>query len=139
MVALGNAVAPAILGTAMNSTYGKKLEKLLPAELERHIDTANLESLADPRVLMSKDAMKELQNTFNKIEGQGPDIDSHIQEMNPAVRQSGKLILAFLLILTIPESMDVEVAGQDQLFTFEHCYSFTAQQKTNLATYIKNQ
>ena len=37
MVALGNAVAPAILGTAMNSTYGKNLEKLLPAELERHI------------------------------------------------------------------------------------------------------
>jgi MFS family permease len=120
MVALGNAVAPAILGTAMNSTYRKNLEKLLPAELERHIDTANMESLADPRVLMSNDAMKELQNTFNKIEGQGPELFNQTVQAIRSSLQSGlrvsflvgsaALFLAFLLILTIPEiSMDVEV------------------------------
>jgi MFS family permease len=120
MVALGNAVAPAILGTAMNSTYGKNLEKLLPAELERHIDTATLESFADPRVLMSPDAMKELQNTFNKIEGKGTVLFNQTVQAIRSSLQSGlrvlflvgsaALFLAFLLILTIPEvSMDAEV------------------------------
>jgi Flp pilus assembly protein TadB len=120
MVALGNAVAPAILGTAMNSTYGKNLEKLLPAELERHIDTATLESFADPRVLMSQDAMKELQNTFNKIEGNGSVLFNQTVQAIRSSLQSGLrvlflvgsavLFLAFLLILTIPEvSMDAEV------------------------------
>ena len=120
MVALGNAVAPAILGTAMNSTYGKNLEKLLPAGLERHIDTATLESFADPRVLMSPDAMKELQNTFNKIEGKGTVLFNQTVQAIRSSLQSGlrvlflvgsaALFLAFLLILTIPEvSMDAEV------------------------------
>jgi energy-coupling factor transporter transmembrane protein EcfT len=120
MVALGNAVAPAILGTAMNSTYGKNLKELLPAELERHIDTATLESFADPRVLMSQDAMKELQNAFNKIEGKGTVLFNQTVQAIRSSLQSGlrvlflvgsaALFLAFLLILTIPEvSMDAEV------------------------------
>jgi hypothetical protein len=104
----------------MNSTYGKNLEKLLPAELERHIDTATLESFADPRVLMSPDAMKELQNTFNKIEGKGTVLFNQTVQAIRSSLQSGlrvlflvgsaALFLAFLLILTIPEvSMDAEV------------------------------
>jgi energy-coupling factor transporter transmembrane protein EcfT len=120
MVALGNAVAPAIMGTAMNSTYGKNLEKLLPAELERHIDRAHLESLADPRVLMSQDAMKELQNAFNKNDGQGAVLFNQTVQAIRSSMQSGlrvlflvgsaALFVAFLLILTIPEvSMDIEV------------------------------
>ena len=124
MVALGNAVAPAILGTVMNSTYEKKLEEMLPDGLERHIDAATLESFADPRVLMSQDAMTELRDTFNKIEGQGPALfDQTIQAIRSAL-QSGlrilflvgsiALLLAFLLILTIPEvSMDVEVQDKN--------------------------
>jgi len=120
MVALGNAVAPAILGTVMNSTYEKKLEEMLPDGLEGHIDAATLESFADPRVLMSQEAMTELRNTFNKIESRGPALfDQTIQAIRSAL-QSGlrvlflvgsiALLLAFLLILTIPEvSMDVEV------------------------------
>jgi MFS family permease len=120
MVALGNAVAPAILGPAMNSTYGKSLEELLPAGLEGHIDAATLESFADPRVLMSQDAMKELQSTFNKIEGQGAVLFIQTVQAIRNSLQSGlrvifligsvALFAAFLLILTIPEvSMDVEV------------------------------
>jgi MFS family permease len=120
MVALGNAVAPAILGTAMNSTYEKKLGESLPAGLEDQIDAATLESFADPRVLMSQEAMTELQNTFSKIEGQGPALfDQTIQAIRDALQSGLKILflvgslalfLAFLLILTIPEiSMDVEV------------------------------
>ncbi|MEJ2112015.1 MAG: hypothetical protein P8Z37_19310, partial [Acidobacteriota bacterium] len=120
MVALGNAVAPAILGTAMNATYQKKLEELLPAELEQHLDAATLESFADPRVLMSQDAMTELQDTFDDIEGSGGVLfDQTIQAIRSALQSGLKvlflvgsiaLLLAFLFILTIPQiSMDVEV------------------------------
>ncbi|MEJ2110362.1 MAG: MFS transporter [Acidobacteriota bacterium] len=119
-VAFGNAVAPAIMGTVMNSTYEKKLEELLPAELENHIDAATLDSFVDPRVLMSGEAMTELQDTFNNIEGRGPALfDQTVQAIRSAL-QSGlrilflvgsiALLLAFLLIMTIPEiSMDTEV------------------------------
>lgn len=111
----------------MNATYEKKLEELLPAELERHIDEATLESFADPRVLMSQDAMKELQNTFDKIEGEGTALfDQTIQAIRSAL-QSGLRILflvgsvallaAFLFILTIPEvSMDVEVRDKNATY-----------------------
>jgi Na+/melibiose symporter-like transporter len=120
MVALGNAVAPAILGTAMNSTYEKNLEKLLPSGLDRHIDPSKLASLADPRVLMSQDAMRELENGFSNIEGKGELLFNQTVQAIRSSLQSGlrvlflvgtaALFLAFLLILTIPEiSMDVEV------------------------------
>jgi MFS family permease len=120
MVALGNAVAPAILGTAMNSTYEKKLEESLPADLGQYIDKATLESLADPRVLMSQEAMSELQNTFKAFEGEGTALfDQTVQAIRSSL-QSGlrvlflvgsvALLLAFLFVLTIPQiSMDVEV------------------------------
>ena len=124
IVALGNAVAPAILGTAMNATYEKKLGESLPPNLESHIDAAILESFADPRVLMSQDAMTELRDTFNKIEGQGGVLfDQTIQAIRNALQAglrilflvgSIALLLAFLLILTIPEvSMDVEVQDKN--------------------------
>ena len=69
---------------------------------------------------MSQDAMKELQNTFNKIEGQGAVLFNQTVQAIRSSLQSGlrvvflvgsaALFLAFLLILTIPEiSMDVEV------------------------------
>lgn len=125
MVALGNAVAPAILGTVMNNTYEKKLEELLPAGLEQDIDAATLESFADPRVLMSEEAMTELQNTFNKIDDRGPALfDQTIQAIRTALQSGLKilflvgsiaLLVAFLFILTIPEvSMDVEVQDRKQ-------------------------
>ncbi len=120
MVALGNAVAPAILGTAMNSTYEKKLEEFLPADLGQHIDAATLESLADPRVLMSQEAMSELQNTFRTFEGEGAALFEQTVQAIRSSLQSGlrvlflvgsvALLLAFLFVLTIPQiSMDVEV------------------------------
>jgi MFS family permease len=126
MVALGNAVAPAILGTVMNSAYEKRLAASLPPELERYLDAATIESFADPRVLMSQDAMTELQNTFKKIEGQGSELfDPTVQAIRSAL-QSGlrmlflvgsiALLAAFLFILTIPEvSMDAEVQDKKRV------------------------
>ena len=60
-VITGRAIAPAILGSAMNATYAKTLDRLLPAELSQVADKATLASLADPRVLLSPDAMVALQ------------------------------------------------------------------------------
>jgi hypothetical protein len=118
-VALGNAITPAILGSAMNSTYEKKLQDFLPAELSLHIDAATLESLADPRVLMSQDAMTGLRDAFNSIGDQEPNLfDRTVHAIRSSLQSGLKIpfligaitkLVSFLFIITIPEvSMDVE-------------------------------
>jgi MFS family permease len=124
IVALGTASAPAILGPVMNVTYEEKLEHLLPQDLDLHIDTASLESIADPRVLMSKDALTELQNAFNGIKDQKPMLfDQTVQAIRDALQSGLKalflmgavaLLIALLFIFTIPEvSMDAEVRDKN--------------------------
>lgn len=121
---LGTASAPAILGPAMNAAYEKKLSNFLPQDLERHIDAATLESIADPRVLMSKKAVLELQNAFDQIEDQKPMLfDETIQAVRNALQVGLKILfligtialfIALLFILTIPEvSMDEEVEDKN--------------------------
>ncbi len=113
IVALGGAAAPAILGPVMNVTYEKKLQSLLPEDLELNIDTATLDSIADPRVLMSKEAMDELKKAFDKNENINPALfDDTVQAIRTAL-QSGlsvlflmgaiALLIALLFIITIPE------------------------------------
>ena len=120
VVALGNAITPAILGAAMNATYEKRLEESLPAELDLLIDKTTLASLADPRVLMSREAMAGLQGTLERIGDHGPALYGQtVQAIRQALEHSLKrlflisavaMLLSFLLIGTIPEvSMDVEV------------------------------
>ncbi len=113
MVALGTAVAPAILGPAMNTTYKKKLDTLLPSGLEASIGEATLESIADPRVLMSKEAMAELKSAFSNIEDKQPALfDETVQAIRSALQSGLKVLflmgsaavfLAFLFIVTIPK------------------------------------
>jgi MFS family permease len=125
VVALGTATAPAILGPAMNATYEKKLGNLLSSDPDLHIDAATLESIADPRVLMSKDALAELKRAFNRIDDQNPMLfDKTVQAVRSALRSGLKvlfligsvaLFVALLFILTIPEvSMDAEVQDKNQ-------------------------
>ncbi len=113
IVALGTAAAPAILGPAMNATYEKSLKGSLPEGIEHHIDAATLESLADPRVLMSKEATDELKNAFSKIEDKNSLLfDDTVQAVRSALQSGLKvlfligailLFVAFLFIVTIPE------------------------------------
>ena len=121
---LGTASAPAILGPAMNATYEKRLENLLPQDLELHIDAATLESIADPRILMSKKAVEELKSTFSRIEDKKPMLfDETIQAVRSALQSGLKvlfligsiaLLIALLFIITIPEvSMDEEVQDKN--------------------------
>lgn len=111
-VALGTAVAPAIMGPAMNTTYAKKLKVLLPSDLEAHLDSETLLSIADPSVLMSKDAMAKLKTACEGIEeGNAMLFDETVQAIRSSLQAGLKvlfltgafaLLLAFLLISTIP-------------------------------------
>jgi MFS family permease len=124
VVAVGTASAPAILGPPMNVTYQKKLADLLPRDLSSHIDAATLESIADPSVLLSKDALSKLESACSRIEDNNPMLfDQTVEAIRDAL-QSGlrvlfligsiALLIALLIILTIPEvSMDEEVRDKN--------------------------
>ena len=122
IVALGIACSPAILGPAMNATYQKKLENLLPQDLGRQVDAAALESIADSSVLMSKNAMTELKDAFNSVEDPGL-FEQTVQAVRSALQSGLKilflmgataLLIATLFIITIPEvSMDEEVKDKN--------------------------
>ncbi len=118
-VMMGMAIAPSILGSAMNASYAKSLQGSLPAALTQVADTNTLATLSNPRVLLSPDAMSALQTTFNSYD-QGPALfDQTVVAIRSALESSLKtvflvgavtMLISFLMILTIPEvSMDVEV------------------------------
>ncbi|HTY61878.1 MAG TPA: MFS transporter [Acidobacteriota bacterium] len=119
-ITIGMAISPAILGAAMNVSYAKKLEASLPAGLHQVADKTTMASLGDPKVLLSPKAMKTLEDTFNRT---GPGGAELFKQTVDAIRSSMEaglqsvfllgaitMLLAFLLILTVPEvSMDAVV------------------------------
>jgi hypothetical protein len=116
IVAIGQAVTPAIMGSAMNVTYEKNLQDLLPTEVSLQMDEATFESLADSRVLMDDNAMTGLEDALSADENL---YNQTVHAIRSALRSGLKtvfligavtLLAAFLFIITIPEiSMDVEV------------------------------
>jgi MFS family permease len=122
-VMMGMAIAPAILGSAMNASYNSMLQANLPAGLTGIVDEATLASLADPRVLLVPDAMTALQE---KVSGQDAALfEQAVTAIRGALEASLKtvfligaatMLISFLLILSIPEvSMDVEAADKKAL------------------------
>ena len=122
-VFLGGAISPAILGSAMNAKYAEALRESIPAELHRFADEATLKSVADPRILLSKPAMTELQKAFNEFGRQGPAL---YQETVRAIRSSLEASLrmvfwigaitslfSFFLIIAIPE-VAIDLEAQDK-------------------------
>jgi len=119
-ITMGMAISPAVLGTAMNTTYAKTLETSLPAGLHQFADKATMTSLGDPKVLLSPTAMKALEKTFDREGSGGKELFTKTVE---AIRRSMEtglqsvfllgaitMLLSFLLILTVPEvSMDAVV------------------------------
>ncbi|MBN2417995.1 MAG: MFS transporter, partial [Deltaproteobacteria bacterium] len=113
MVALGTAVAPAILGPAMNTTYSKRLDALLPQDLNTNLDSETLLSIADPSVLMSKEAMAKLKSACDRIGEANPMLfDQTVQAIRSSLQSGLKvlfltgafaLLIAFLSIITIPK------------------------------------
>ncbi len=108
---LGVAIAPAILGSAMNHSYARSL--VLPEDLQLRTDAATMASLENPDALLSAGSMSVLEASFR---GQGPAGDALFHRTVDAIRtalESGlrttfligaiTMLLAFLLISTIPE------------------------------------
>ncbi|MBN1571314.1 MAG: MFS transporter [Acidobacteria bacterium] len=110
---MGVAICPAILGTAMNTTYAKALAVSLPDGLEKVADEETMKSLADSRVLLSEPDMKALESAFNRLGTEGQGL---FQKTVKAIRASMgagcrrvfligaiTMLISFLLIITIPE------------------------------------
>jgi MFS family permease len=119
-ISMGGALSPAVLGSAMNATYAKKLAESLPAGLREATDEDMIASLGNSRVLLSEPAMEELKATFAKMGSEGPMLFNQTVQAIRTSMEAGlrsvflvaaiAMLLSFLLICTVPEiPMDVEV------------------------------
>jgi hypothetical protein len=107
------AIAPAILGTADRAAYDKALAASLPDGLDQVADKATIASLADSKVLLSKPDMAALENIFKQKGSEGEvlfhqTVDAIRTSMVAGLRNvfwigAIATLLAFLLIITIPE------------------------------------
>jgi len=108
-VMMGQSIAPAILGSAMNTKYNSVLKSSLPAELATLTDQATMTSLGNPRVLLSKPAMAALHETLGENQKL---FDQTVSAIRTSMESSLRfvfiigalcMLLAFLTICTIPE------------------------------------
>ena len=113
---MGVAISPAILGAAEQAAYHKTLEASLPGGLE------HMAGLINSRVLLSEPDMTALESTFREMGSEG---ESLLQQTVEAIRSSMEsslrivfwisaltMLLAFFLIVTIPEIPIGEGSGQ---------------------------
>ena len=109
---MGNAIAPAILGSTMNVSYAKALSESLPEGIHDVVDDRTMVILDDPQALLSESAMTNLRETFQAIDAVSPQL---FQQTVDAIRYSlesslrsifwlGGImsLLAFLIICTVP-------------------------------------
>ena len=109
---MGSAISPAILGSTMNVSYDNALSQTLPVGLRDFADDATMDSLGDPRVLLSESAMEKLKNA---IQGESGNNEQLFHQTVETIRNSletalrtvfwiGAIftLLAFLIICTIP-------------------------------------
>ncbi len=115
-VMIGQSIAPAILGSAMNTRYNSVLKETLPDELSQLTTEATMTSLGNPRVLLSQPAMEALRKTLdNRQEVMDQTVSAIRISMESSLRfvfiiGSVCMLLAFLTICTIPEiSIDAKV------------------------------
>jgi MFS family permease len=111
-ILMGVAIAPALLGSAMNAAYAKTLKTSLPQGLYAIADQETIASVDNPRVLLSQPAMDALKAKFDQG---GSEMQALFPGTVNAIRtsmQSGvksvfwvsaiTMLLAFLIICTIP-------------------------------------
>ncbi|NLT66692.1 MAG: MFS transporter, partial [Acidobacteria bacterium] len=107
-ISMGVAIAPAILGSAMNIQYNKTLKATLPAGLDQSSDEATMTSLGNPRVLLSDSAMASLKERLAPIGLLDETVQSIRSSMDAGLKAvfligALAMLAALLLILTIPE------------------------------------
>ena len=112
-VMIGQSLAPAILGSAMNMRYNSTLKASLPMEVSRLADQVTMTSIGNPSVLLKAPAMESLRETIHKASSNGPAV---FEQTVSAIRLSMEaglkiifligavaMLLTFLIICTIPE------------------------------------
>jgi MFS family permease len=112
-VMIGQAIAPAILGSAMNMKYNSTLQASLPAEIRQMADQATITSIGNPRVLLNDQAMASLRETLGK---RGTNGQAVLDQTVSAIRLSMEsglriifligalaMLFTFVIICTIPE------------------------------------
>jgi MFS family permease len=122
-VMLGQAVAPAILGSAMNINYNSTLKASLPKEVSGMDSQATMTSLGNPRVLLLADEMASLGKTLKNKYANG---DAILEQTVSSIRLSMEaglriiyiigaiaMLLTFLIICTIPE-ISIERVVEDK-------------------------
>jgi MFS family permease len=110
---MGRAVAPAILGSVMNSTYHQAVYNRIPSELSQTLDFTLQQSISNPRLLLSAGSMAELQKSITAVGANGQYLfDQLTQGMRIALGEGMKelflisgiaMLISFLVILLIPE------------------------------------
>lgn len=112
-VMIGQAIAPAIIGSALSMRYNSVLQANLPAQLAGLVGQDTMESLGDPSVLLSKPAMQALRTTLEGgTAGNKEILDQTVAAIRLAMESGLKVIfllgavtmlLALLIICTIPQ------------------------------------
>jgi MFS family permease len=110
---IGIAISPAILGAAMNASYSKSLAVSLPVELRQTMDKKTMESIGNPRVLLSGTALTDLEKAFKKMDGNGATLFKQTHQAIRASMLAGvrsvfwisaiTMLMGFFIILTLPE------------------------------------
>jgi MFS family permease len=118
-VMMGQSIAPAILGSAMNTEYNSVLKASLPAELAQMTDQATMTSLGNPRVLLSQEGMAALRETLhNKREVLDQTVSAIRKSMESSLRivfiiGAVCMLLTLLIICTIPE-IPIDAKAKDK-------------------------
>ncbi|MBP1624229.1 MAG: drug resistance transporter, EmrB/QacA subfamily [Acidobacteria bacterium] len=112
-ISMGGALSPAVLGSAMNAVYERKLAASLPEKLKQVADEATMQSLGNSRVLLSAPAMAKLEKTFSDMGSDGPALFRQTVQAIRVSMEAGlrsvflvaavAMLLAFILICTVPE------------------------------------
>ena len=112
-ISMGMAISPAVLGSVQNVFYERTLAASLPDSVSQSADEAIKTSIGNPRVLLSKTAMKDLEEILNKRYSGDPTLfDQTVQAIRTSLEAALRsiflvgaitMLLSFLLILTVPE------------------------------------
>jgi MFS family permease len=111
-ISMGMSLSPAVLGSAMNAAYAKKLSTSLPGELRQSADEATMTAIGNSRVLLSKPAMDALEKTFKQKGAEGEVLFKKTFQAIRISMEAGlrsvfwigaiAMLISFLLISTVP-------------------------------------
>ena len=124
-VMLGQAIAPAVLGSALNMKYTSVLAEQLPPELGALSDEKLMADIGNPRVLLNEPAMEALRETVSTSGPDGPALlERTIEAISNSMEAGLKVIfiigaiamtMTFLTICLLPNlSIDTQHADNVQ-------------------------